>query len=220
MRAAAYENASPGRGPSDFFPASANHAMRSAFKSPFHSAFHGRHARMLSIHPGHPRRSVLPRAMPAGRWCASAATMMACASVAVIAGAAWAAEPFIEKTNLFTIGEGGYKVFHRPGVVVTATGTVLAWCEAPKKGGDWDANDLIVRRSKDGGKSWSKTQKLPEVPARSRKIRSPCASCPPFEVHRPHFVAGCRFWPRADSSPLAAPIEQQASFGGGIPWAD
>lgn len=44
-----------------------------------------------------------------------------------------AAEPFIEKMDLFKAGEGGYKLYHIPGVLVTAKGSILAWCEARKK---------------------------------------------------------------------------------------
>ena len=48
----------------------------------------------------------------------------------LLAPAVLAAEPFLEKLDLFTAGEGGYKRYHIPGAVVTAKGTVLAWCEA------------------------------------------------------------------------------------------
>jgi hypothetical protein len=38
---------------------------------------------------------------------------------------------------------------------VTSKGTVLAWCEARKEAGDWDAIDILVRRSTDVGKTWT-----------------------------------------------------------------
>jgi sialidase-1 len=47
--------------------------------------------------------------------------------------------------------------------VVTAKGTVLAWCEARKKGSDWDAIDILLRRSTDDGQSWSEPQKIADV---------------------------------------------------------
>ena len=43
------------------------------------------------------------------------------------ATAAWAG-PRLETTELFEAGEGGYKIFRIPGVVVTAKGTILAYC--------------------------------------------------------------------------------------------
>jgi sialidase-1 len=40
-----------------------------------------------------------------------------------------AAEPFIEKQDLFTAGEDpAYNIYHIPGIVVTARGSMLAWC--------------------------------------------------------------------------------------------
>ncbi len=74
------------------------------------------------------------------------------------------AEPFIDKTDLFTAGEGGYKVYHIPGIAVTAKGTVLAWCEARQKGGDWDQIEILLRRSTDEGVTWSEPKKIAQVP--------------------------------------------------------
>jgi sialidase-1 len=73
-----------------------------------------------------------------------------------------AAEPRLEKTDLFEAGKGGHKLYRIPGLVVTARGTVLAYCEARKYTGlDWDDIEILLRRSTDGGKSWSPTQALP-----------------------------------------------------------
>ncbi|MEO6786752.1 MAG: sialidase family protein, partial [Chthoniobacteraceae bacterium] len=75
-----------------------------------------------------------------------------------------AAEPFIEKLDLFKVGDDpAYKVYHIPGIVVTAKGTVLAWCEARKKGGDWDDIRILLRRSTDDGKTWSAPKILTDV---------------------------------------------------------
>ena len=74
-----------------------------------------------------------------------------------------AAEPFIEKTDLFTADTLGYHIYHIPGIVVTARGTVLAWCEARKKGGDWDDIRILLRRSTDDGKTWGEPNILAEV---------------------------------------------------------
>jgi sialidase-1 len=70
-----------------------------------------------------------------------------------------AAEPFLEKQNLFSVGDDpAYSIYHIPGVVVTAKGTVLAWCEARKRPAgvsDWDDIRILLRRSTDDGKTWS-----------------------------------------------------------------
>ncbi|MDF1813505.1 MAG: FAD-dependent oxidoreductase [Verrucomicrobiales bacterium] len=79
------------------------------------------------------------------------------------------AEPFMEKTDLFTIGDMGYKRFHIPGIVVTAKGTVLAWCEARKNGSDWDEIDILLRRSTDDGNTWSEPKNITEVPGPKTK---------------------------------------------------
>lgn len=74
-----------------------------------------------------------------------------------------AAESFMEKQDLFKVGDLGYKVFHIPGIVVTAKGTVLAWCEARKNGSDWDQIDILLRRSTDDGLTWSEAKSIAKV---------------------------------------------------------
>lgn len=75
-----------------------------------------------------------------------------------------AAEPLLEKSDLFVAGEGGYELYRIPGIVVTKSGTVLAYCEARKKaGGDWGPIDVLLRRSLDGGRTWLPAQQLVHV---------------------------------------------------------
>ncbi|MFP6584024.1 MAG: sialidase family protein [Candidatus Hydrogenedentota bacterium] len=81
------------------------------------------------------------------------------------AASAVAAEPRLEKTNIFSAGEGGYDVYRIPGVVVTAKGTVLAYCEArdlpeDRAGADWAKIDVLMRRSTDGGVTWTAPRNL------------------------------------------------------------
>jgi len=80
------------------------------------------------------------------------------------------AEPFLEKQDLFTVGDDpAYKTYHIPGVVVTAKGTVLAWCEARRDGSDWDDIKILLRRSTDDGKTWSPPQSIVDVPGPKQK---------------------------------------------------
>ncbi len=73
-----------------------------------------------------------------------------------------AAEPFLEKSDLFEAGQGGHKLYRIPGIVVTAKGSVLAYCEARKYSGlDWDDIEILLRRSTDGGKTWSAPAGVP-----------------------------------------------------------
>jgi len=77
--------------------------------------------------------------------------------------------PFLEQSDLFKAGEGGYALYHIPGLVVTSRGTVLAWCEARRRGGDWDDIRILLRRSTDDGKTWSAPQSIVDVPGPKAK---------------------------------------------------
>ncbi|MGH8337361.1 MAG: sialidase family protein, partial [Gammaproteobacteria bacterium] len=75
--------------------------------------------------------------------------------VLVLAGAATAA-PMLDKSELFHAGEGGYRMYRIPGIVVTAKGTVLVYCEARRdSGSDWADIRIVMRRSTNGGRTFS-----------------------------------------------------------------
>ena len=90
-----------------------------------------------------------------------------------LSGLLAAAEPFIEKQDLFTAGEDpAYKIYHIPGIVVTAKGSVLAWCEARKRPAgvsDWDDIRILLRRSTDDGKTWSAPKSIANVEGPKQK---------------------------------------------------
>lgn len=57
---------------------------------------------------------------------------------------------------IYTQGENGYHTYRVPAIVRTKAGTLLAFAEARKYGrGDSGDIDLVVKRSEDGGKTWS-----------------------------------------------------------------
>ena len=61
--------------------------------------------------------------------------------------------------DVYVAGEGGYQAYRIPSVIATPTGTLLAFAEARRTGaGDAGDIDLVVRRSHDGGDSWSPMQ--------------------------------------------------------------
>ncbi|MFO1436895.1 MAG: sialidase family protein [Verrucomicrobiaceae bacterium] len=71
------------------------------------------------------------------------------------------AEPLLEKVEVFPPGLNGIARYRIPGIVVTAKGTVLAYCEARKNGSsDWGEIEVHLRRSTDGGKSWQPSQHI------------------------------------------------------------
>jgi sialidase-1 len=61
--------------------------------------------------------------------------------------------------DVFVSGEGGYHTYRIPAIVRTLSGTLLAFCEGRKNSGS-DAGDIdiLLRRSFDGGKTWTPTQ--------------------------------------------------------------
>jgi sialidase-1 len=71
------------------------------------------------------------------------------------------AEPMLQKVEVFPPGLNGIARYRIPGIVVTAKGTVLAYCEARKNGSsDWGEIEVHLRRSTDGGKTWQPSQHI------------------------------------------------------------
>ncbi|NQV23210.1 MAG: exo-alpha-sialidase [Rhodopirellula sp.] len=65
-----------------------------------------------------------------------------------------AAETFT--TTVWKSGEGNYHSYRIPSVIKAHNGTLLAFCEGRKSGlGDAGNIDLLLKRSSDGGKTWS-----------------------------------------------------------------
>ena len=72
-----------------------------------------------------------------------------------------AAEPILEKTDLFAKGDNGIALYRIPGIVVTKKGTALAYCEARSDAGsDWGEIQVHLRRSSDGGKTWAPARQI------------------------------------------------------------
>lgn len=72
-----------------------------------------------------------------------------------------AAEPLLEKTEVFPPGFNGITRYRIPGIVVTTEGTVLAYCEARKNdSSDWGEIEVHLRRSTDGGRTWLPSQHI------------------------------------------------------------
>ncbi|WP_438481336.1 sialidase family protein [Oleiharenicola lentus] len=75
-----------------------------------------------------------------------------------------AATPVIsppEKINLFEEKTDGFVSYRIPGIVVTAKGTVLVYCEARKfTGQDWGEIEVHAQRSADGGKTFEPVRQI------------------------------------------------------------
>ena len=60
---------------------------------------------------------------------------------------------------VFVSGRNGYHTYRIPALIVTEKGTLLAFCEGRKESrSDSGDIDMLLKRSKDGGQSWSKQQ--------------------------------------------------------------
>jgi sialidase-1 len=58
--------------------------------------------------------------------------------------------------DVFTSGSGGYNTYRIPAIVVSKSGTLLAFCEGRKESKSDTGNiDLLLKRSTDNGKTWS-----------------------------------------------------------------
>lgn len=76
----------------------------------------------------------------------------------LFAGAA-APQPRLQQQDLFRSGDDGYHTYRIPSLIVTSAGTLVALCEGRKQGRGDSANiDLLVKRSEDGGATWSAQQ--------------------------------------------------------------
>jgi sialidase-1 len=69
----------------------------------------------------------------------------------------FAEEPI--QAPVFRAGTEGYHTYRIPALMVTRSGTLVAFCEGRKKGpADSGTIHLLARRSMDGGKTWQHTQ--------------------------------------------------------------
>ena len=73
------------------------------------------------------------------------------ASFCVLASSCFAGEP--DFSDVFVPAQDGYRSIRIPSVVVSKQGIVLAFAEGRAMASDQAENDLILKRSADGGKS-------------------------------------------------------------------
>jgi sialidase-1 len=87
--------------------------------------------------------------------------LLALALTVVVANCGVSAEPLLERVTLFEEGRDGFTLYRIPGIVVTSRGSVLAYCEARKfSTADRGEIEIHLRRSTDGGRSWSSPQQV------------------------------------------------------------
>jgi len=70
-------------------------------------------------------------------------------------------QPFLSKSILWEHDTAGYAQFRIPGIVVTRAGTILTYAEARSNAHtDWAGIDLVMRRSTDGGLTFSQSVRI------------------------------------------------------------
>lgn len=70
-----------------------------------------------------------------------------------------AATAATEKSDVFVSGQEGYHTYRIPAVVKATNGSLLAFAEGRKSaGGDSGNIDILLKRSTDGGRTWSPAQ--------------------------------------------------------------
>lgn len=77
-----------------------------------------------------------------------------------LVGPAFSADPELQRSIVMYEGEGGYRTYRIPAVETAPDGTLLAFAEARKynwhdPGLDGNDIDLVMKRSADGGLTWS-----------------------------------------------------------------
>lgn len=75
--------------------------------------------------------------------------------------------------DVFVGGQEGFHTFRIPSLVVTKTGTLLAFAEGRKARGDQSENKIVLKRSTDGGATWSPLQLIADGGKGS--LNNPCA---------------------------------------------
>src|SRR5262245_28867741 len=70
-----------------------------------------------------------------------------------ICAALFSADPV--RVDVYSAGQDGYFAYRIPSLLTTPQGTLLAFCEGRKTTlSDDGNNDLVLRRSRDGGRTW------------------------------------------------------------------
>jgi sialidase-1 len=70
----------------------------------------------------------------------------------------------LHQTDLFVSGQGDYHTYRIPSLLVTAAGTILAFCEGRRHSrSDSGDIDIVLRRSADNGETWSEMQVIADA---------------------------------------------------------
>ncbi len=69
-----------------------------------------------------------------------------------------------ERIPVFVSGIDGYSTYRIPAIIMTSNNELLAFCEGRVKGsGDFGNIDIVMKRSRDGGKTWLPLQQIVDM---------------------------------------------------------
>jgi sialidase-1 len=92
-------------------------------------------------------------------WLSGVAAVWIVAVTAPRSDAADSADIGCRQNALFVSGQDGYHTYRIPALAATAKGTLLAFCEGRKSASsDCGDIDLLLKRSTDGGKTWTRQE--------------------------------------------------------------
>lgn len=141
----------------------------------------------------------------------------------------FAKEPFLTKQVLFEEKTDGFSLYRIPGIVVTAKGTILAYCEGRKlRESDRGEIEIHLRRSADGGETFSPARqiahmgpRLPRNPYMSEKKLGKNMGGPDEQtVNNPMAIAGADGWVHMVYCVEYARSFYMVSQDDGITWSD
>ncbi len=124
-----------------------------------------------------------------------------------------------ETIDLFTRDTGDYTMYRIPGLCVSPNGSVLAHTEARfGRGGDWDAIDIVIRRSFDHGLNWDEPRRIVDHRTYGEGPLHNCNTIVDHETGEVH-VLFCFNYARAfymkttdDGTTFTDPVEITATF--------
>ncbi len=91
---------------------------------------------------------------------------------ALIPKLARAQTPLFTQQDLFTSYQEGYSIFRIPSLIVAPDGTLLAFCEGRSSISDQGYVEIVLKRSADGGVTWSPLQVVASDPPNT--FGNPC----------------------------------------------
>lgn len=120
-----------------------------------------------------------------------------------------------EKNYIWEKNTDGYVSYRIPGLVATKEGTLLAYCEARRTTDDWADMDVLMKRSTDGGETWSESVDL------SADLPSGTRNNPVMIVdsnNKIHMIISYKYGISFDGNP--GKVYYLSSEDDGVTWSD